>query len=128
MKTFAILFLALVLSGCAAQANPTPLPAQGDSFFSAQAWLDANANSQVDAADTPLENITLKVRLENGAEFGAQTNAEGRAFVTVPGGAQYPVTLTMAAPAESGLQLLEPVRVRLEAASGETIVFLFAKK
>lgn len=128
MKIFATLFLALVLSGCAAQVSPTPLPAQGDSFFSAQAWLDANANGQLDSADMPLENITLKVRLENGAEFGARTNAEGRAFVTVPGGAQYPVTLTMEAPADSGLQLLEPLRARLEAASGETIAFLFAKK
>jgi len=128
IKIVFMLILAVALGGCAAKTSATPPPAQSDSFFSTQAWLDENANGQLDAADTPIENATLIVRLEGGTEFGSKSNAEGHAFVSVPGGAQYPVSLTMQAPAESDLILREPVRVRLDSASGETISFLFSKK
>ncbi|GAB4484108.1 MAG: hypothetical protein OHK0031_08060 [Anaerolineales bacterium] len=122
-----ILLIGFSLLGWTACSTATPAPAAAsDSFFSGQAWLDANANGQIDAQDTPLAGATFIVRLAKG-EFGAKTEANGRAFVTVPGPVEYPITLTMQAPAASGLILLEPAVLMLPAATGESAQFLFGQ-
>jgi hypothetical protein len=97
-----------------------------DSFFSGQAFVDANNNGKVDDADTPLQGATLIARDGRGAEFGATTNAQGRAFVTIPGGSQYPVTLRMQPPRDNPLPLIGPAEVVLQAPTGDNIQFLFS--
>ncbi len=100
-------------------------PVLADSFFSGQAWLEVNANGQVDAEDMPLANATFIVSLHDGTEFGAKTDADGKAFVSIPARVDYPVTLRMEAPEGSMLKPVEPSRVTLKEAAGETVLFLF---
>ncbi len=124
-----LLITAMTLAACLSPSTvtastPTP-PVLADSFFSGQAWLDVNANGQVDAEDTPLANATLIVSLQDGTEFGAKTDADGKAFVSIPARVDYPITLRMEAPEGSMLKPVEPSRVTLKEAAGETVLFLF---
>jgi len=122
--TFTLLLGMLGLMACTT-ATPTPTSVS-DSFFSGQAWLDVNTNGQIDAQDIPLPQATFLVRLSKG-EFGANTDSSGKAFVTVPGPVEYPVIVTMQAPKDSGLVLLEPSIRTLQAATGESSQFLFGQ-
>lgn len=124
-----LLIAAMTLAAClspsrGAASTPTP-PVFADSFFSGRAWLDVNANGRVDAEDVPLANATFIVALQDGTEFGAATNADGKAFVTIPARVEYPVTLRMEAPNGSTLKPVEPSRVTLNEAAGKTVSFLF---
>lgn len=114
-----------IISACA----PVPTePVLVDSFFSARALIDVNANGQVDPADTPLENATFIITLQGGGEFGAQTDSSGNAFITVPSKVDYPVTIRMEAPKNSTLKPVEPSVITLNEAAGETpTTFLFSK-
>ena len=123
----ALLLLARVLTGCAPAPAPTE-PILVDAFFSGQALLDVNSNGQVDPEDTPLKDATLIVRMDGGGEFGGLTDAEGRAFITVPGGAFYPVTARMEAPEGSGLVAIEPSTVTLSDSATKLPPFLFSSK
>lgn len=96
-----------------------------DSFFSGQAYLDANNNGEIDDTDSPLQGATFIARDDRGAEFGALTDAQGAAFITFPGGSQYPVILRMEPPKESALLRVDPSEMVLKAASGNHIRFLF---
>ncbi len=98
-----------------------------DSFFSSQALLDVNGNGQVDPADTPLEGATFIVALQGGGEFGDQTDSTGKAFVTIPAGVEYPVTVRMEAPENSGLTAVEPSSITLSDPAAGTTTFLFSK-
>lgn len=98
-----------------------------DTFFSGQALLDVNNNGQIDEEDTPIAGATFIVALPRGAEFGAQTDESGKAFVTIPAGIEYPVTARMEAPKDSGLNIIEPSTFTLKEPTGETIQFLFGK-
>ena len=115
----------LVITSCT--AKPTE-PVLADSFFSGQALLDANGNGQIDSADTPVANATFIVTLQGGGEFGAQTDDTGKAFVTIPTNAEYPVTIRMETPDASSLALIEPSTITLSEPTGETIKFLFSSK
>ncbi|GAB4463305.1 MAG: hypothetical protein OHK0041_26370 [Anaerolineales bacterium] len=106
--------------------TPTPAPVT-DTFFSAQALLDVNVNGQIDTGDTPIAGATFIVTLPGGAEFGAQTDQNGKAFITVPSRVEYPVTARMEAPKDSGLTLLEPSTISLNEPTGETVQFLFGQ-
>lgn len=97
-----------------------------DSFFSGQAFVDTNNNGKIDAADTLLPGATLIARDGRGAEFGAKTDEKGRAFVTFPGGSQYPVTLRMLAPDENPLTLIGPTEVVIQSPTGDNFQFLFS--
>ena len=121
------LLLAMALAGCAPTLAPTE-PILVDSFFSGQALLDVNNNGQVDPEDTPLKDATFIVRMDGGGEFGALTDEEGRAFITVPGGAFYPVTARMEAPEGSGLVAIEPSTVTLADSTMQAPPFLFSPK
>ncbi len=120
-----ILILSIILVGCT--VTPTE-PALADSFFSSQAFLDANGNGQIDSEDTPVENAAFIVTLQNGGEFGGQTDDIGKAFITIPASVEYPVTVRMEAPKDSALILLEPSTITLSEQTGETIKFLFSSK
>jgi hypothetical protein len=96
-----------------------------DSFFSGQAYFDANNNGEIDETDSPLQGATFIARDDRGAEFGALTDSQGAAFITFPGGSQYPVTLRMEPPKESALLRVDPSEMVLQAASGNNIQFLF---
>lgn len=115
------------LTACSASsASSTPAPLT-DTFFSAQSLLDVNGNGQIDADDAPIAGATFIVTLAGGAEFGAQTDQNGKAFITVPSRVEYPVTARMEAPKDSGLTLLEPSTIRLNEPTGETVQFLFGQ-
>jgi len=120
-----ILFLSITLVGCT--ATPTE-PALADTFFSGQAFLDANGNSQIDPEDTPVANATFIVTLQGGGEFGGQTDDTGKAFITIPASVEYPVTVRMEVPKDSALILLEPSTLTLSEQTGETVKFLFSSK
>jgi hypothetical protein len=128
-RNFAFLvIIALGLSACTA-LSPTPTPAiLADSFFSGYAYLDANGNGQIDSADTPLKDAIFIVQLESGAEFGGNTDETGNAFVTIPAAVQYPVTLFMKPPKDSGLTLLGPSSIILQKTANEKNSFLFTSK
>ena len=79
----------------------------------------------MDEADTPLQRATFIARDDGGAEFGALTDSQGVAFITFPGGSQYPVTLRMEPPKERALPGVIPAEVILKSASGNTFQFLF---
>jgi hypothetical protein len=120
-----ILILSITLVGCT--ATPTE-PTLADSFFSGQAFLDANGNGQIDSEDTPVANATFIVTLQNGGEFGGQTDDTGKAFITIPASVEYPVTVRMEAPKDSALILLEPSTLTLSEQTSETVKFLFSSK
>ncbi len=118
---------ALALAACNAIATPTPAPLV-DSVFSGYAFLDANGNGHVDAGDTPLKDAVFIVQLKAGAEFGGVTDAEGYAFILVPGGVQYPVVLRMEPPKGSTYTLVGPSSIVRNSAAGEKAEFLFRSK
>jgi len=127
MKKLAILLLLLItIAGCAAQ-TPTPDTRPiVDAFFSGYAYLDVNDNGEIDSEDTPIENAMLIVTLQGGFETGGLTDKTGYAFITVPGGVDYPVTLRMEAPKDSALKLIGPSSVTYP--SDEQANFLFSSK
>ena len=105
---YILLISILTLTGC---NLPTPTPSVQpivDAFFSGYAYLDVNGNGEIDSEDTPIENATLIVTFQDGFETGGNTDKTGFAFITVPGGADYPVTLRMEAPKDSTLKLIGP--------------------
>lgn len=138
-----ILLLALLLAGCASAPSasapqppidsvpsataPTP-QLLVDSAFSAYAFVDSNFNGQLDAEDAPLEGATFYVEINGLKVFGAETDKSGNAFILVPGGVEYPVTLSMEAPPDSGLEHAGFSEVIIASPSGESPKFLFTSK
>ncbi|MFZ5883389.1 MAG: hypothetical protein ACOYYI_06405 [Chloroflexota bacterium] len=124
-----IWFVALAaLTACGTAVSAATPAAITDTFFSAQALLDVNGNGQIDEEDTPIAGATFIVALPSGAEFGAQTDESGKAFVTIPASVEYPVTARMEAPKDSALNIIEPSTITLKEPKGETIQFLFGKQ
>lgn len=118
----------LILTGCA--PTPTAAPADStivDAFFSGYAVLDVNGNGEIDQQDTPVENATLIVTLQSGFEVGGNTDKTGFAFITVPGGADYPVKMRMEPPKDSILKLIGPSEIT-HALGDESPKFLFSSK
>ena len=127
-KLAVLIFVALLIMGCNF-LSPTPTPDIRpivDAFFSGYAYLDVNGNGVIDSEDTPIENATLIVTLQGGFETGGLTDKTGYAFITIPGGVDYPVTLRMEAPKDSNLQLIGPSSVAYP--SDEPAEFLFTSK
>lgn len=127
-KLAAMLILLLFIMGCTF-LSPTPTPDIRpivDAFFSGYAYLDVNGNGVIDSEDTPIENATLIVTLQGGFETGGLTDKTGYAFITIPGGVDYPVTLRMEAPKDSNLKLIGPSSVTYP--SDEPTEFLFTSK
>jgi len=123
-----VIFLSSLLAGCNIPSAPTPTPAIQpivDAFFSGYAFLDVNGNDKIDSEDTPIENATLIVTLQGGFETGGTTDENGNAFITIPGGVDYPVTLRMEPPKDSNLKLIGPSSVTYP--SDEPAKFLFSK-
>jgi hypothetical protein len=119
------LSLIFALSACNPQKTRQPSGVIPDSFFSGQAYLDANKNGVKDEADTPLQGATFIARDDRGAEFGAVTDSQGAAFITFPGGSNYPVTLRMESPKNNVLLRVDPAKLVLQSASGDNLQFLF---
>lgn len=125
----AVLLILLLLTMSCNFLSPTPTPDTRpivDAFFSGYAYLDVNGNGEIDSEDTPIENATLIVTLQGGFETGDLTDKTGHAFITVPGGVDYPVTLRMEAPKDSNLKLIGPSSVTFP--SDEPANFLFSSK
>jgi len=119
-----LLGVVLLLAGCA----PATKPALADSYFMGQALVDANGNGQVDLDDTPVNDATFIVTLDRGGEFGDQTDETGKAYVSVPGNVEYPVTVRMEAPEGSLLVPIGHSEIIVPEATGKTIQFLFSSK
>jgi hypothetical protein len=126
--SFLVSSLAMAACGLFPPATPTSPAPLGDTFFFGQAFIDANGNGQIDAADTPLSGVMFIARDARGAEFGGVTSAEGRAVVSFPGHSVYPVTLRLQPPAGSAFVLIGPPEVVVEEASDNRASFLFAPK
>lgn len=131
MRNFTLLTLLLpvVLTGCASKptspvATTPTIQVLADSFFSGYAFLDVNGNSEIDSEDTPVANATFIVTLQGGAEVGDITDETGNAFITIPGGVDYPVTLHMEPPKDSTLKLIRPSSITFP--SNEPAKFLFS--
>jgi hypothetical protein len=125
-KLTIIVLLIATIAGC---NLPTPTPTIQpivDAFFSGYALLDVNGNGEIDSEDTPIENATLIVTLQGGFETGGMTDKTGFAFITIPGGVDYPVTLHMEAPKDSSLKLIGPSSITYP--SDEPKKFLFTSK
>lgn len=119
----------IVLAGCTpiSTQNPTPPPTEFihvHSYFSGYAFLDANGKGDLDADDTPVANTTFIVTLQGGTEFGDQTDETGYAFITIPADVEYPVTVRMEVPKDSGLKLIGPSEV-IFTSGDESPKFLF---
>ena len=130
-KFLMYIFLLSMLAGCAPKPTEPTLPTPtiqvlADIFFSGYAYLDANGNGEIDNEDTPLENAMFIVTLQGGLEVGDTTDVKGNAFITIPGGVDYPVTLRMEAPKDSRLKLIGPASVTFP--SDETAKFLFSSE
>lgn len=120
------IFLLTLLAGCNLPQTPAPTePILVDAFFSGYAYLDVNNNGQIDSEDTPIEDATLIVTLQEGYETGGLTDDSGYAFITIPGGVEYPVTLHMEPPKDSSLKLIGPASVTYP--SDERAEFLFSE-
>jgi hypothetical protein len=119
--------LIFALSACLPQSTPVLGTPAGlsDSFFSGLAVLDTNQNGEIDETDPPIQGATFIARDNRGAEFGAVTDTEGRAFITFPGGSLFPVQLRMEPPEGTLLQRVDPADVTIQSANGETVRFLF---
>jgi hypothetical protein len=133
MRNFMLLTLLLlvVVTGCASKptspvATTPTIQVLADSFFSGYALLDANGNGEIDSEDMPVENATFIVTLQGGGEVGDTTDETGNAFITIPGGVEYPVTLRMEAPKDSTLKLIGPSSITFP--SDEPAKFLFSSK
>jgi hypothetical protein len=125
-RSMSAIFILALLASC---NLPTPTPTIQpivDAFFSGYAYLDANGNGKIDSEDTPIADATLIVTLQGGFETGGNTDKTGLAFITVPGGVDYPVTLRMEAPKDSNLKLIGPSSITYP--SDEPAKFLFSSK
>lgn len=123
-----VFIFALGLSACNA-ITPTPKPVIfADSFFSGYAFLDTNGNEELDSTDTPLKDAIFIVQFEGDLQFGGLTDETGNAFVTIPSAVQYPVTLFMKPPEDSGLTLLGPSSIFMQEPANEKNNFLFTSK
>ncbi|MCZ2128517.1 MAG: hypothetical protein LC099_12230 [Anaerolineales bacterium] len=118
-----ILLLAFFLVGCSSAA-PTPQPL-ADSAFSAYAFVDSNANGQLDAEDAPLEDAIFSVSINGVKAFREKTDKSGNAFILVPSAVEYPVALSMEAPQDSGLHSIGASEV-LFSAGDDAPKFLFS--
>jgi hypothetical protein len=124
IATFLLLLFSVFATGCAPTATESVLV---DSFFSGQAFLDSNRNGQIDEDDSPLADATFIITLKSGGEFGDQTDETGHAFITIPGGVEYPVSARMKAPPDSSLRSIGPSTLSLSEATGG-VKFLFSSK
>ncbi|HMN62360.1 MAG TPA: hypothetical protein PJ988_18485 [Anaerolinea sp.] len=82
-----ILFvLALLFAACGRSTLSPPTPAVlGDSNFSGCAYLDANANGEIDNQDTPIGEMKFTITLSKGAGFGGLTSdKDGCASILIP--------------------------------------------
>ena len=126
---FSTIFFLIIslITGCTPAPTPTPtVQPIVDSFFSGYAFLDVNGNGEIDGEDTPVENAAFIVTLQFGGEVGAFTDKTGYAFIIVPGGVEYPVTLRMEPPKDSALQLIGPASFTYP--SDAPAKFLFSSK
>jgi acetyl esterase/lipase len=101
-------------------AAPTPA-ILADTFFSGRAFIDSNANRQLDSGDAPLESARF-----SAGSFGALTGKDGHATIVIPGNWDKPTTAQMAPPKDSSYTLLGPTEVELSFGGSTSADFLFA--
>jgi len=131
---FIVMLLVLVSTACSsgqgetapATATPTPEPTRtilimADTFFSGRAFVDSNANAQLDPEDTPLEGARF-----SAIGFGALTGKDGHATIVIPGGWEKPVMAKMDPPKDSTYTLIGPTEVELRNSGPTSADFLFA--
>ncbi len=128
MKPFYALAILLILASLACRlpaslsGQPTPTsPILADTFFSGNAYIDSNANGELDASDQPLEGARLVV-----AGFSGPTGKDGLATVVIPGGWDKPVIAQMYPPEGSAYTLISPAEATLQSSGPTHVDFLFA--
>jgi hypothetical protein len=127
-----VLIILLMLSACSAIEapaspvidEPTP-PVMADSFFYGRAYIDANGNGQIDEDDPPLQGAIFSVSDAAGNNGGDLTDSQGSAMAWWPSGTEYPVTLRMDPPKDSGYVIIGESEIVLPAYQ-TSADFLFA--
>ena len=123
------IWISILLTACSLRGAPTPTPhVLADSFFFGHAYIDANGNGLLDSTDPPLEGALFTAQTATDIQIGGVSGSDGTAMAWCPGGcADYPVTLRMQPPKDSGYTLIGPAEVVLQAdGSGGQANFLFA--
>ena len=124
-----ILLSSLLLIGISAcSPAPTPAPILADAAFSCQAFLDANGNGEIDDADTPVAGASFYVEYQGVKGFMDTTDETGNAYILIPGGLEYPVTVGIDAPKDSGLHVVGSAPAIITPETGSTAQFLFTSK
>jgi acetyl esterase/lipase len=116
-----LLILTACTSGFGSQVTPTPSPlVYADTAFSGYAFVDSNGDGELGAEDAPLEGARFTLM-----GFGGLTDANGYAFILIPGGWDQPVTARMAPPEGSTYVLISPAEVVLQNGVLHRADFLF---
>ena len=116
----------VVISACA--PAPTPQPILADAAFSCLAYLDVNGNGEIDDTDTPVVGATFYVEYQGVKGFMDTTDETGTAYILIPGGLEYPVTVGIDAPKDSGLRVVGSATAIITPETGSTTRFLFTSK
>lgn len=122
------LFILIIIGSTSCSPASTPAPVLADSAFSCQAFLDVNGNEQIDPEDTPVEGASFYVELKGVKAFIDTTDETGSAFILIPGGVEYPVTVGIDAPEGSQLTIIGSGTMTITPETGPTAQFLFKSK
>ena len=107
---------------------PTPQPILADAAFSCLAYLDVNSNGEIDDTDTPVAGAAFYVEYQGSKAFFDTTDETGSAYILIPGGLEYPVTVGIDAPKDSGLRIVGSATVIITPETETTARFLFTSK
>lgn len=129
INLYTILLSSLLLIGISAcSPTPTPAPILADAAFSCLAYLDTNGNGEIDDTDTPVVGATFYVEYQGVKGFMDTTDETGNAYILIPGGMEYPVTVGIDAPKDSGLRVVGSATAIITPETGSTTRFLFTSK
>jgi hypothetical protein len=95
------------------EPQETP-PVLVDSFFYGKAYIDSNGNRQIDPDDAPLEGAIFTATDARGYSGGGYTDSKGSAMAWWPSDSQYPITLQMKPPKESGYTIIGQDQIVLQ--------------
>ena len=129
INLYTILLSSLLLIGVSAcTPSPTPAPILADAAFSCLAYLDTNGNGEIDDTDTPVAGAAFYVEYQGSKAFFDTTDETGSAYILIPGGLEYPVTVGIDAPKDSGLRIVGSATVIITPETETTARFLFTSK
>ena len=123
-----LLFILLSIGVSSCSPSSTPAPILADAAFSCLAYLDVNGNGEIDDVDTPVVGAAFYVEYQGIKGFIDITDETGNAYILVPGGLEYPVTVGIDAHKDSGLRVVGSATAIITPETGPTARFLFTSK